>query len=96
MYVFIYLYIYVFLYVCMYVLICVYVRNYVQYIYVFTYMYIHLQSSSETKHQFEILFSLPWNRGFDSRAAHVECVVDKVTIGQGIPESFGFPLSVSF
>jgi hypothetical protein len=63
----------VFMYVCMYVIMYIYV-------YVFTYMYtyIHLQSSSEIKHQFEILFSLSWNRGCDSRAVHVECVVDKV------------------
>jgi len=74
--------------VCM----CMYV---ITYIYVFTYMYIHLQSFIETKHQFE-MFSLSWNHSCYSRAAHVECVVDKVTLGPGFPESFGFRLSVSF
>ena len=67
----------------------------ITYIYVFTYMYIHLQSSIETKHQFEILFSLSWNCSCYSRAANVECVVGNVTLGQGFPESFGFPLSIS-
>jgi len=43
-----------------------------------------------------MLFSLSWIGGFDSRAAHLEFVVDTITLGQGFPESFWFTLSISF
>jgi hypothetical protein len=34
--------------------------------------------------------------GFDSRAVLLEFVVNKVKVGQGFPESFGFSMSISF
>jgi hypothetical protein len=33
---------------------------------------------------------------FDPRSVHVGFVVDKVALGQGFPEYFGLPLSISF
>jgi hypothetical protein len=34
--------------------------------------------------------------GFDPGSVHVGFVVDKVALGQVLPQYFGFPLSVSF
>jgi hypothetical protein len=38
----------------------------------------------------------PRRPGFDPLSVHVGFVVDKVALGQVFPESFGFPLSISF